>query len=95
MAHVGHSALTDRGSAGATVNSEPADISKALTNERCKVKNKILSIMAVLAMLWGGAAMRGSIAQTTSQTPMEHGDMGEHHMAGPSDGAFHRKIRGC
>ena len=59
------------------------------------MKNKILSIMAVLVMVWGGVAMRDSIAQTASETPAEHEDMGghkDHHMGDPSNGAFHRRF---
>ncbi len=59
------------------------------------MKNKILSIMAVLVMVWGGVAIRDTIAQTASETPAEHEDMGghkDHHMGGPSDGAFHRRF---
>jgi SAM-dependent methyltransferase len=59
------------------------------------VKNKILSIMAVLVVVWGGVAMRDSVAQTASETPAKHEKMGghkDHHMGGPSDGAFHRRF---
>ena len=57
------------------------------------MKDKILSIMAVVAMVWGGVAVRGSLAQTASEMPAEHEDMGDHRghqMDGPSDGVFHR-----
>jgi SAM-dependent methyltransferase len=60
-----------------------------------QVKNKILSMIAVLAMVWGGVAMRGSLAQTASEMPAEHEDKGGHpghHMGGSSDGAFHRRF---
>ena len=59
------------------------------------MKNKILSIMAVLAMVWGGVAVSGSLAQTASDMPAEHEDIGghkDHHMGGPSDGAFHHRF---
>jgi SAM-dependent methyltransferase len=58
------------------------------------VKNKILSIVAVLAMVSGGVAVRVSLAQTAS--PVQHEDMdghpGHHHTGSPSDGAFHRRF---
>jgi len=60
-----------------------------------KSEIKILSIMAVLAMVGGGVAMRGSLAQTTSEMPADHDDTGGHsghHMGSPSDGAFHRRF---
>jgi cyclopropane fatty-acyl-phospholipid synthase-like methyltransferase len=44
--------------------------------------------MAVLVMMWGGAATRDSLAQTASESPVEH----KHHMGGSSDGAFHRRF---
>jgi cyclopropane fatty-acyl-phospholipid synthase-like methyltransferase len=59
------------------------------------VENKILAIVAALVMVWGGVVMRGSLAQTASEMPAEHEDMGGHlghHMDGPSDGAFHRRF---
>ena len=59
------------------------------------MKNKILSIMAVVAMVWGGVTVRSSLAQTASEMPAEHEDMGDHRghqMDGPSDGVFHRKF---
>lgn len=59
------------------------------------MKNKILSIMAVLVMAWGGMAMRDTLAQTASEKPAEREDKGGHpghHMGGSSDGAFHRRF---
>jgi tRNA G46 methylase TrmB len=59
------------------------------------VKTKILSIMAVLVMVWGGVAMRDSLAQTASEMPVQHEDMNGypgHHTGSPSDGAFHRRF---
>jgi cyclopropane fatty-acyl-phospholipid synthase-like methyltransferase len=46
-------------------------------------------------MVWGGVAMRDSLAQKASETPVEHEDTDGHlghHMGGPSDGAFHRRF---
>jgi len=57
------------------------------------VKNKILSIIAVLVIVEGGVAMRDSFAQTTST--VQHEDMDGHlghHTGSPSDGAFHRRF---
>jgi cyclopropane fatty-acyl-phospholipid synthase-like methyltransferase len=59
------------------------------------VQNKLLSIIAVLAMAWGGMAMRESLAQSPSEMPVEHDDMGSrmgHHVDGPSDGPFHHRF---
>jgi hypothetical protein len=48
------------------------------------MKTKILSTMAVVAMMWGAGAARDSPAQTRwSETPVEHASPG-----GPTDGAF-------
>ena len=60
-----------------------------------KVKNKILTILAVLAMVWSGGALCGALAQTASEMPPGHDGTGGHpghHMGGPSDGAFHRRF---
>jgi SAM-dependent methyltransferase len=51
------------------------------------MKTKILSTMAVVAMMWGAAAARDSPAQTRSATPVEHASPG-----GPSDGAFNHRF---
>jgi len=59
------------------------------------VKNKILPITAVLVMVWGGVAMRDSLAQTASEKPVQHEDMDSHpghHTGSPSDGAFHHRF---
>jgi len=57
------------------------------------VKNNMLAILSAFAMVWGGVLMRNSLAQTASETPVEHGDMdSHHHMGAPSDGAFHRRF---
>jgi SAM-dependent methyltransferase len=59
------------------------------------VKNKILPITAVLAMAWCGMAMGDSLAQTASETPVQHEDMDSHpghHTGGSSDGALHRRF---
>jgi len=56
-----------------------------------KMKTKIVSTIAVVAMIWGGGAVRYSPAQTRSETPVEHARSG-HQMNGPSDGAFHRRF---
>lgn len=59
------------------------------------MQNKILPVMAVLVMVGGGLAMRGSLAQPAAEMPAEHEDMGGHlgdHMGGPSEGAFHRRF---
>jgi SAM-dependent methyltransferase len=55
------------------------------------VKTKILSTIAVFAMIWGGGAVRYSPAQTRSETPVEHAKSG-HQMNSPSDGAFHHRF---
>src|SRR5208337_2562996 len=60
--------------------------------ERRKVKNRILAIMTVLVIMWGGVLMRESLAQTASGMPAEHEDMAGHHMGSSSDGAFHRRF---
>ena len=57
------------------------------------MKNKILSIIAVLVIAGGGVAVRDALAQTAS--PAQHEDVGGHsgHQTGsPSDGAFHRRF---
>jgi SAM-dependent methyltransferase len=59
------------------------------------VKNKILSMMAVLVVTWGGVAMRDTLAQKAPEMQGEHEDKGDHpghHMGGSSDGAFHRRF---
>jgi hypothetical protein len=55
-----------------------------------QMKTKILSTMAVVAMMWGAGAARDSLAQTPSEMP-EHASPG-HRMNGPSDGAFHHRF---
>jgi hypothetical protein len=55
------------------------------------MKTKILSMMAIFAMMWGGGAARDSAAQTRSEMPAEHARPG-HQMNGPSDGAFHHRF---
>jgi SAM-dependent methyltransferase len=55
------------------------------------MKTKILSTMAIFAMMWGGGAARDSTAQTRSEMPAEHARPG-HQMNGPSDGAFHHRF---
>ena len=60
------------------------------------MKNKILSIVAVLVVMWGGVAMRDTLAQKAPEMPVEHEDKGghpDHHMDGSSNGAFHRKFQ--
>ena len=57
------------------------------------MQNKLLSIIAVLGMAWGGMAMRESLAQSPSEMPVEHDDMGsrmDHHVGG--HGAFHHRF---
>jgi len=57
------------------------------------VKNKILSIIAVLVIVEGGVAMRDSFAQTAFT--VQHEDLDghpRHHTGSPSDGAFHRRF---
>ncbi len=59
------------------------------------MKNEMLLLMAVLAMVWGGMGLSNSLAQTASEKPMGNEDMGGHlghQIGGPSDGAFHRKF---
>jgi len=55
------------------------------------MKTKILSTIAVFAMIWGGGAVRYSPAQTRSETPVEHAKSG-YQMNSPSDGAFHHRF---
>jgi hypothetical protein len=55
------------------------------------MKTTILSMMAVFAMMWGEGAVRDSLAQTRSETPLEHARP-HHQMNGPSDGAFHHRF---
>ena len=60
------------------------------------MKNKILSIVAVLVVMWGGVAMRDTLAQKAPEMPVEHEDKGghpDHHMDGSSNGAFHRRFQ--
>src|SRR6516164_5734865 len=59
------------------------------------MKTKILWAVAVVAMMWGAGVARDSSAQTRSEMPMEHATTGahsNHHMGGPSDGAFHHRF---
>ena len=59
------------------------------------MKTKILPIMTVLVIVWGGVAMRDSHAQMASEKPVQHEDMDGHpghHTGSPSDGAFHRRF---
>jgi hypothetical protein len=55
------------------------------------MKTTILSMMAVFAMMWGEGAVRDSLAQTRSETPVEHARP-DHQMNGPSDGAFRHRF---
>ena len=55
------------------------------------MKTKILSTMAIFAMMWGGGAARDSTAQTRSEMHAKHARPG-HQMNGPSDGAFHHRF---
>jgi hypothetical protein len=62
---------------------------------RCKVKNKTMSIVAVVAMICNAANVGDLRAQKPSAMPMEHRDVGGRpgdRMGGPSDGAFHRSF---
>ena len=56
------------------------------------MKTKILSMMAIFAMMWRGGAAREFTAQTRSEMPAEHARPG-HQMNGPSDGAFHHRFQ--
>ena len=59
------------------------------------MKNKMRSIFAILVMTWGGVPIHNSLAQSASEMPVEHDDMGGHpghHMGGSSDGAFHHRF---
>lgn len=59
------------------------------------MKNEMLLLMAVLAMVWGGMGLSDFLAQTASEKPMGNEDMGGHlghQIGGPSDGAFHRRF---
>ena len=56
------------------------------------MKTKILSTMAVVAVMWGAGSGRDSTAQTRSEMPMEHASPG-HQMNDPSDGAFHNRFK--
>ena len=55
------------------------------------MKTEILSMMAFVAMIWGAGVARDSLAQTRSETPVEHAKSG-HQMNSPSDGAFHHRF---
>jgi len=55
------------------------------------MKTKILSTIAVFAMIWGLGAVRYSPAQTRSEMPAEHASPG-HQMNAPSDGGFHHRF---
>ena len=55
------------------------------------MKTKILSTMAIFAMMWGAEAARESTAQTRSEMPVEHARPG-HQMNAPSDGGFHHRF---
>jgi SAM-dependent methyltransferase len=55
------------------------------------MKTKMLSTMAIVAMMWGAGAAPDSLAQTPNETPMEHARPG-HQMSRPSDGAFHHSF---
>ena len=59
------------------------------------MKQRILAVMAVVAILGGGFALRVSLAQPMHEMPAEGGDMTHHHghhTDGSSDGAFHRRF---
>jgi SAM-dependent methyltransferase len=59
------------------------------------VKQRILAVMAVVAILGGSFALRTSLAQPMHETPAEGGDISRHHgrhMDGSSGGAFHRRF---
>jgi cyclopropane fatty-acyl-phospholipid synthase-like methyltransferase len=56
------------------------------------MKAKMLSTMAVVAVMWGAGSGRDSTAQTRSEMPMEHASPG-HQMNDPSDGAFHHRFK--
>jgi SAM-dependent methyltransferase len=59
------------------------------------VKQRILAVMAVVAILGGSFALRTSLAQPMHETPAEGGDISHHHgrhTDGSSDGAFHRRF---
>ena len=55
------------------------------------MKTKMLSTMAIVAMMWGAGAVPDSLAQMPNETPMEHARPG-HQMNRPSDGAFHHRF---
>ena len=55
------------------------------------MKTTILSMMAVVAMMWGEGTVRDSLAQTRPETPTEH-TRPDHQMNIPSDGAFHHRF---
>jgi SAM-dependent methyltransferase len=55
------------------------------------MKTAILSTMTIVAMMWGAAVARDSLAQTRSEMPMEHASPGRR-MNGPPDGAFHHRF---
>jgi SAM-dependent methyltransferase len=59
------------------------------------VKNKTMSIVALVAMICNAATLGDLRAQNPSAKPMEHRDMSERpgdRMGGPSDRAFHRSF---
>jgi cyclopropane fatty-acyl-phospholipid synthase-like methyltransferase len=55
------------------------------------MQTKILSTIAVVAMMWGAGVARDSTAQTRSEMPMEHASPG-HQMNGQPDEAFHHRF---
>jgi tRNA G46 methylase TrmB len=55
------------------------------------MKTKILSVIAVVAMMWGAGVARESPAQTRSEMPMEQASPG-HQMNGSPDGTFHHRF---
>jgi hypothetical protein len=55
------------------------------------MKTGILSMIAVVAMMWGAGVARDSTAQTRSEIPMEHASPG-HQRNGPPDEAFHHRF---
>jgi len=57
------------------------------------MKQRILAVMAVVAILGGSFALRTSLAQPMHEMPAEGGDISHHHgRRTDGDGAFHRRF---
>jgi ubiquinone/menaquinone biosynthesis C-methylase UbiE len=68
---------------------------KPIPKVKNKMKTRLLSVAAALALATYGVCAHKALAQNTAEKPMNHKDMGAHHgdHMGPSpDGAFHRRF---